>query len=200
MHWFLFAVSNSRWYNCGAMDNEVGIIEWIAVGATVLVMAIAVYTDLRWSKIFNLFTAPFAVLGLLLFGLREGWHGLLLSLAGIVMGVGVWFILNVVGRILGAGDSKLLAAMGALLGPHFLLHAFIGTALVGGVLAILVALSRGYLLRSVVTLVRSLYMRAAHRVTIDIADSSPRARLPYAIPIFLGGMAALYYHYIYVMA
>ena len=179
---------------------DTGIVEWIAVAATVLVAAVAVYTDLRWHKIFNALTAPVALLGLVLFALRGGWQGLLLGLAGLVMGVAVWFITNLLGRILGAGDSKLLAAIGALLGPQFLLHAFIGTALIGGVLAILVALWRGYLARSVVTLVRSLYMRMAQRVPIDIADSSPRARLPYAIPIFLGTMAALYYHYLYTVS
>lgn len=172
-------------------------VEWIAAAATVAVMAAAVYTDLRWNKIFNSLTAPFALLGLVLFALRAGWQGLLLSLAGMVMGVALWFVCNLLGRILGAGDSKLLAAMGALQGPLFLLHAIIGTALAGGILAILVALWRGYLARSVSNLVRSLYMRVTQQVPIDIADSAPKARLPYAIPIFLGGLAALYYHYFY---
>ncbi len=178
------------------------ILQWTTVAATVVVMLAAVYTDIKWGKIFNALTAPFVLLGLVLNTLIGGWglEGLLGSFFGVVIGVGLWFVINILGRILGAGDSKLLAAIGALQGYVFLFYAFIGTALAGGILAIVVALWRGYLRASLRNLVRSLYSRIFHKMPIDIETAAPQARLPYAVPIFFGSLAALYYVYIYLPA
>jgi prepilin peptidase CpaA len=43
----------------------------------------------------------------------------------------------------GAGDVKLMAAIGAILGPALVVTAFLFTAIVGGVLALVVATRRG---------------------------------------------------------
>ncbi len=174
------------------------ILQWITIGLTLAVMAAAVYTDVRWGKIFNALTAPCALVGVVLNTVMVGWEGLLGSVLGIALGVGLWFLCNILGRILGAGDSKLLAAIGALQGPVFLLYAIAATALAGGVIAIIVALWRGYLRKSILNLVGSLYGRIFHRVPIDIETAAPQARLPYAIPIFFGGLAALYYVHFYL--
>ncbi len=175
-------------------------LEWLRFGATVALMSAAVYTDVRWGKILNALTAPFALLGIVLNTVGGGWEGLVGSILGIALGVGLWFACNIIGRILGAGDSKLLAAMGALQGPVLLLYAIAATALAGGVLAIVVALWRGYLRKSIVNLVTSLYARISQRVPIDIESAAPQARLPYAIPIFIGGLAALYYVHFHLRA
>jgi len=174
------------------------VIEWLLVGVTVAVMLVAVYTDVRWGKILNAFTAPIAVLGLILNAINGGWPGLGTSLLGMFIGVALWFVCNIFGRILGAGDSKLLAAMGALQGYIFIIYAAAATALIGGVMAIIVALYRGYLKKSIVNLVRHLYARIFHKIPIDIESAAPEARLPYAIPIFCGGLFALYYLHFYL--
>jgi len=176
-------------------------------------MIVAVYTDVRWNKIHNALTAPFALLGLCLMAIGGAlgdatalgqWPdqpvvgalgGVATSLLGIALGVGAWFLCNLLGRILGAGDSKLLATIGALQGPSFLGYAMLATAMIGGVLAIIVALWRGYLQKSLATLVSSLYTRIFHRTPIDIKTAAPEARLPYAIPICLGALCSIYYVY-----
>lgn len=192
------------------------ILEAVRIGATVVVMIAAVYTDIRWNKIHNALTAPFALLGLCLmaiggalgdataFGqlserpLLGALAGIGTSLLGIALGVGVWFVCNLLGRILGAGDSKLLAAIGALQGPGFLGYTMLATAMVGGLLAIVVALWRGYLQKSLANLVSSLYARIFHKTQIDIKTAAPQARLPYAIPICLGALCSIYYVYFYL--
>ncbi len=174
------------------------ILRWTTIGLTLAVMAAAVYTDVRWGKILNAVTAPAALLGIVLNTVIGGWEGLLASVLGLALGVGLWFVCGILGRILGAGDSKLLAALGALQGPVFLLYAIIATALAGGVIAIVIALWRGYLRQSILNLVQSLYGRIVHRVPIDIATAAPQAAIPYAIPIFCGGLGALYYVHFYL--
>ena len=55
------------------------------------------------------------------------------------------FALMLPGHVLGAtgaGDVKLMAAVGAIVGPAVVLKAFLFTAVAGGVLAVAVALRR----------------------------------------------------------
>ncbi len=158
---------------------------------TVLV-AIAVYTDVRWGKIHNALTAPFAVLGLVLNSVDRGLAGLTLSLLGIAVGLGVFLLSAGFGRILGGGDIKLLMAIGALQGAPFVLWTIVYMALAGGVLAVGIALWRKDLMASLRRLGAGLSLRAFARVPIDVADAKSTARLPYAIPIAIGSLAALY--------
>ena len=63
------------------------------------------------------------------------------SLAGLVLGL----LLMLPGYGLGAtgaGDVKLMAAVGALVGPSLVVSAFLFTSLAGGVLALIVAMQR----------------------------------------------------------
>ncbi len=166
-------------------------ITMISMAAVVVLAAIAVYTDVRWGKIFNAVTVPFAVLGLVLNTVDNGWAGLGSSLAGIGVGFGLWLISCFLGRVLGGGDIKLLMAFGALQGPGFLLWALAYGAIIGGVLAIAVAVRRGIMMRTVKSLGASLYLRAAAAVPMQIEDSAGDARLPYAIALGAGALVAL---------
>lgn len=157
-----------------------------------IMVAIAVYTDVRVGKIHNWLTVPFAGAGLVLNAVSFGLDGVITSLLGIAVGLGVFLFSSLFGRILGGGDIKLLMAIGAIQGPAFLLWTIVYMAIIGGVLAILVALWRGEFLASLKRLGGGLMMRLFARVPIDVSDTHSRARLPYAIPIALGSLVALY--------
>ncbi len=160
-------------------------------GLTLLLVAIAVYTDVRWGKIFNALTAPGIVLGLILNSIRHGSAGLLFSLAGIGLGLGLFVLSCLLGRILGGGDVKLLIAVGALQGPLFLMWALFYAAIIGALLAIIVSLAHGILLHKLKSLLTSCYLRLACRVPMDIQeDEATGPRLPYAIAISCGTLAA----------
>jgi prepilin peptidase CpaA len=114
---------------------------------TVVVLAagvIASWVDLRSRRVPNLLTMPLACAGLLLAAI--GGTGLTVTDAffGCLVGLGVMLPLHILGGT-GAGDVKLLAAFGAFLGPAGVLGAFIRMAIVGGVIALGVALHRGRL-------------------------------------------------------
>lgn len=162
----------------------------LIIASAVLAIA-AAYTDIRWGKIFNVMTVPFALLGLTLNTVAGGVEGLLLSLGGIGAGFALWLVSNFLGRILGGGDIKLLMAFGALLGPLFMLWTFVIGALLGGVMAIAIAIRRGLLTKVVRQMGTSIYLRAAFSEPMEIADGAGEIRLPYAIALGLGALITI---------
>jgi prepilin peptidase CpaA len=90
---------------------------------------------------------------------------------------------------MGAGDLKLLAALGAWLGPRETLWLAAYSALAGGALGVIVAVAQGYLLTALrnmlamLTYWRTVGLRPVPNLTLDSAKTP---RLAYAIPIFAG--------------
>lgn len=99
------------------------------------VLVTAMFTDLRSSRIPNWLT--FSAMGFALVGHAwlGGIQGALFSLAGLVAGLGLFLILYASGSI-GAGDVKLMAAVGAMLGPYGALLSGLLAIMVGGVYAL----------------------------------------------------------------
>ena len=159
--------------------------------ASVVLAVAAAYTDIRWGKIFNVLTVPFAALGLILNTVGGGLDGLLMSLAGLAAGFVLWLISNFLGRILGGGDIKLLMAFGALMGPMFMLWTFGIGALIGGVIAIGVSIRHGLLGKVMKRMGTSIYLRAAFSEPMEIADGAGEVRLPYAIALGLGALITI---------
>ncbi len=167
------------------------MIAGILGAITLIVAAIAVYTDVRWGKIFNAVTVPAMGVGLILNAVADGPAGLLMSVGGIGVGLGLFVISGFLGRILGGGDIKLLMAVGALQGPVFLLWTIVATAGVGAVLAIAISLYNGILISKLKSLVTSCYLRVACKVPMRIEQDAGGPRLPYAIAIALGTVVSM---------
>jgi prepilin peptidase CpaA len=106
-----------------------------------LLVAAAIY-DVRYRRIPNWLTVSGVVVGFLvngLIGVPEG--GLLFALEGLAVGFGVYLVLYVL-RAMGAGDVKLMAAVGAMAGYQRWFGIFFVTALVGGVMALVMVIVR----------------------------------------------------------
>lgn len=170
-------------------------LDYLLIAATVVLLLISVYTDVRYRKIYNAVTVPFAVLGLALNIYARGWGGILFSLEGIALGLALFFASAFLGRILGAGDCKLFAAVGAFQGPQMLLWCILWGLVAGGVIAVIVALARGVLRPALTRVWQSLYMRAYHKMPMDITASSEQMRLPYALAICVGTLFAMWQHH-----
>ena len=99
------------------------------------VLVIAVYTDLRSSKIPNWLTISAMSFALVGHAWSTGFPGALFSLAGLGAGLGLFLVLYVSGSI-GAGDVKLMGAVGAIVGPYGALVSGLLAMMVGGVYAI----------------------------------------------------------------
>jgi prepilin peptidase CpaA len=101
----------------------------------VLMVLIAAYSDYRWKRIPNIITLPSIAAGLLIHGIQGGWSGLYFSLAGLILGAGLFVIFYLLGGI-GAGDVKLMGAIGSFLGAEQILIVFLLTGLVGGLMSL----------------------------------------------------------------
>jgi prepilin peptidase CpaA len=107
---------------------------WCAM-LTIVLVGLAVITDLRWRRIPNFLTLPAFLTGLLVRILFQGWAGLLFALSGAFLAPILLLIVHG-GRGIGMGDLKLAAAVGAIFGPVLALSAMLLSAIAGGILAI----------------------------------------------------------------
>jgi prepilin peptidase CpaA len=158
--------------------------EWVAVAVGLA----ACVADLRTRRIPNVLTFSTAVAGVLFHAIGGGIAGAGQSLAGLAVGLLLFLPFYLLGG-LGAGDVKLLAALGAWLGPRLITWAGIYGMIAGGVLALGVALGRGYLRQ----LFRNLYLLLAHwrvsgvrRFDALTLEHGAGPRLAYAVPITIG--------------
>src|SRR6476469_2987175 len=119
------------------MHNEF-IIPVLAIAAA------AAVADVTTRRIPNMLTFGAAAAALLVRGLLFGASGVFDASAGWVTGFIILFPLFFV-RGLGAGDVKLVAALGAWMGPIDAVWLALYTAVAGGVIGVGYAMSRGYL-------------------------------------------------------
>ena len=154
----------------------------------------ATVTDLRCRRIPNALTFTGALLGLIYSVVAYGGAGALSSLEGWALGLALWLPFYALGGM-GAGDVKLLACVGAWMGPAGVVRVAIYASIAGGALALLVAFRHRYLRRAFeniwVLLVTwgALGVRPIDAVTLE---SSKGPRLAYAIPTLAGTLVAMY--------
>src|ERR1039458_4875236 len=118
---------------------------------TLIVLAVATYTDLRYRRIPNWLVLPFLRAGIVVspgrtdWGDIQGfnwhglgqfrWHGLGQSFAGMGLGLLIFGFLFWVGGM-GGGDVKLCTALGAWLGPVQMFWALFFTSFLGGIMVL----------------------------------------------------------------
>lgn len=110
------------------------------------VLAVCLYSDIRYRKIYNLVTMPAVIVGMVYHILVGGKNGLILSFSGLVAGLALLLIPFLMGGI-GAGDVKLLGAIGALKGPFFVLYVGLASAIAGGIIVLFLLFYRGILIK-----------------------------------------------------
>jgi prepilin peptidase CpaA len=111
----------------------------------ILVLTAALY-DVRYRRIPNWLTAAGVLLGVglnafLTFDSVERWSGLMRSVEGLLIGFFAYLLLYLI-RAMGAGDVKLMAAVGAIVGPRDWFGIFLITAILGGIMALILVLVR----------------------------------------------------------
>ncbi len=108
---------------------------------------------------------------------------------GLLVGFGLFLPLYML-RAMGAGDVKLMAMVGAFLGPASALGAVLTTLIAGGILAIVVALFSGVLLQTIANIRTALTLGMYKTLTgggIQLETMPASAgNLPYAVAIAIG--------------
>ena len=157
-------------------------------------LALACLSDLRTRRIPNVLTFSAAGAGLLFHLVSGGLSAAGWSVAGWFVGA-LLFLPMFALRGMGAGDVKLMAAVGAWLGPLQVVIAALATSISGGVIAVVVALFYGYLRQALSNLYllfmhwRMAGVRPLEQVTLR-GTTGPR--LAYALPIAIGTMVTLW--------
>lgn len=104
--------------------------------------------DLRERRIPNLLTFGGAAAALVYATASQGWGGLLNSVEGWAVGLALFLPMFLLGGM-GAGDVKLLACLGAWIGPQEAFWMAIYAMVAGGVMAVAVALAAGYMRQAI---------------------------------------------------
>ena len=147
----------------------------------------ATIVDIRTRKIPNVLTGSMAAIGIVLAATGLSGISVGASLAGMVAGL----VLMLPGHALGAtgaGDVKLMAAVGAVIGIHVIVNAFLFTALAGGALAVVVALSRRRLRTTLAGTSRLIASPAGARQ--EIQGAAKASRFAYGPAIAIGSLVA----------
>jgi prepilin peptidase CpaA len=159
----------------------------IVLGTLAAGAGIATAIDLRTRRVPNPLTATLTAAGLVFAALGISGLSVGASILGFVLGLALMLPGHLFGAT-GAGDVKLFAAAGALIGPAPIVTAFFYTALAGGLLALLVAVRRQRLQRTLNGAVQLVATAAANSGAI--AGPLENNRFAYAPAIAVGVLIA----------
>jgi len=154
---------------------------------TILLIS-SVIMDVRTFRIPNILTYSFILLGISYNIFQTGYEGFIFSVLGVLTGIGLLFFFYLLGWM-GAGDAKLLGAIGAFIGAKDVIVAFIFSALIGGMYAIIVMV----LFRDKFRGTLSILLQAAFNMIIErklsfipLNNDQNRPKLCYGLAIAAG--------------
>jgi prepilin peptidase CpaA len=160
-----------------------------------LILIEAAVIDGRTLRVPNWLTFHFLLAGLAFAFLTGGSERLLWSLTGALVGLVTLLPLYAIGGM-GAGDVKLVAGLGAWIGPWLAFEAFVVSALVGAGIGLAMMAHSGELLKHLI-MTREigreiLVIKNPSALASKAAERKPGMMLlPYGIPIAIGSIALL---------
>lgn len=172
------------------------LVENWPVWVVSITLVVAAVIDGWKLKVPNWLTFPMIISGWVYsaaFSPFAGWEGLMYSLIGTVVGLALLLPAYAIGGM-GAGDVKLLAGVGAWVWPTVTVYAFAVSAIVGGLIAIVMVLIRRgwhqhqgqfWMICSEILTVKNPEKLSA----IAAQRKSSMLLLPYGIPIAIGTIA-----------
>jgi len=167
-----------------------------AIAATLLiVVTLCAITDISEHRIPNAILLPALILAFVFNSLLAGLPGLLDGIQGLVLGFAMLFPIYFLGGT-SAGDVKLLAVVGALLGPNGALIAGVATLFFGGVLGVLFIVWRviePVVVAYIAQVVSSGGSTAPSLIRTRARDRSWRSEFPYAPAIACGTYYTLWH-------
>jgi len=171
---------------------SMSIETWYALAAF-LCASLGANCDARTRRIPNWLTGPGILLGLLLHVALGGWRSLGSAAAGGLIAGAVFLLFYLAGGM-GAGDVKLITAVCCLAGLGAVASILLGTALLGGLFAIVLAVFRHRLKDTFANMGRLMlhHGSAGLRPHPEINLNNPRTlRLPYGLAIAAGAGSSL---------
>jgi prepilin peptidase CpaA len=150
-----------------------------------IVLIICVITDIKSRKIYNNVILPSLLIAIFLQIMGTGFTGLIESVKGFGIGLGVLLIPYLLGGM-GAGDVKLLALIGSIKGTGFVLVTSVYMALFGGIMAIAFLLFQRGVFQKINAIIYSIFS-IRYGIKFPIALKNERkTTLPYGVAIAAG--------------
>ncbi|WP_081801369.1 prepilin peptidase [Herminiimonas sp. CN] len=176
------------------------LIAAVAVSPLFVLVLAALWSDVKSHRIPNRLVFWGAGLGLLLNSVLPQGYGFISSLPGALgpwkalagLGLGFCILLPMYAlRAMAAGDVKLMAMIGAFLGPNAIVGTILMTFIVGGLLTLLVVVRNGsvrLLLGNLRTMLMVSFIKGTVLRQLPTVDAAPvtAGKLPYAVAIALG--------------
>ncbi|NCB38562.1 MAG: prepilin peptidase [Erysipelotrichia bacterium] len=163
-----------------------------------IVAMIAMYTDLKWGRIYNWLTFPAIFTGWALNIAIYGMPGLGYSVAATLLGIFIYIPFALFG-LMGMGDVKLLGAIGALGGSYFVFSVFLYTSALGTLHAVLIQLLNygknafSMLLTSFST---GIFLQKTIKKENETTAKEGKYRFLLGIDIFIATLIAIYHTFI----
>jgi prepilin peptidase CpaA len=154
----------------------------------------AAVNDLRFQRIPNLLTYPTMAVAFSYHFMTNGVDGLQFAAEGLALGIAILILPYLMGGM-GAGDAKLMGAVGAIIGPRGVFVAFLCTAIVGGIYALILfavsrQYSRGFFVRYATTL--KTFVFTGQFIPIPPAEDEKKPKLCYGVAIALGTLFSVF--------
>jgi prepilin peptidase CpaA len=125
-------------------------LEGLFILILIIILALALYYDLKYRKIPNKLTFSSMALGILLHMFFTGnpWMGAMFSIKGILSAFCIYYILYLVAEM-GEGDAKLMMAVGAFGGVPLVLNSTILIALLGVIVASIILIQKKSFIKAI---------------------------------------------------
>ena len=164
-----------------------------------IILIIATITDIRFRKIPNWITYPTMAAGIVCHTCLNGLEGCLYSVSGVLLGHALLIFFYLCGGM-GAGDVKLMGGIGGFLGPKGVLIAFIGTAFVGLIYAVILLIIHGHIKETVIRYVTILkvYLFTKNFIYIPPVQRGKMPVLCYGVAIACGTLISMLKGIIYI--
>jgi prepilin peptidase CpaA len=177
-------------------DINRGLVENWPIWVVSITLVVAAVIDGLKLKVPNWITFPMILSGWVYsaaFSPYAGWEGLFYSVVGTVVGLALLLPAYAIGGM-GAGDVKLLAGVGAWVWGTATLYAFAVSAIVGGIIAVLMVVlrRRWFQHKSQFWMICNeiLTVKDPEKLAAIAAERKPTMMLlPYGIPIAIGTIA-----------
>ncbi|HLA83796.1 MAG TPA: A24 family peptidase [Thermoguttaceae bacterium] len=175
-----------------SVDSPMATTPGVCILVSVILIAAAVIDG--WKlKVPNWITFPMVFAGWAASAWLFGWSGLVASLIGTVVGLGLLLPLYAIGGM-GAGDVKLLAGVGAWVWGWVTFYAFCFSAVIGGLIAVGMVIYSKKILHHAgqfwAIVGEIMVIRDPGQLsTIAAERKSSMMLLPYGIPIAIGTIA-----------
>ena len=179
----------------------VGPVLDLRYGVLAVFLLAAIFTDLTSKKIPNSLVYSGLVLAVVCQMVLPSGEGVWVSLQGMGLGLVLFLPLYLL-RAMGAGDVKLMAMVGAFVGPQLVIGAALFTLIAGGFMAIGVTLQKrafGRLMDNLkLMLLGSMAKLGSGQMPIPDQPATSVGKLPYAVAVASGSLGYLLWNHYFM--